>query len=289
MKTNNDENGLTNEQPSPVDGDDNRTVSLFNGTIPTYGYVHCAGCGVKNHGANNFCIGCGARLGTTGKPEPYTTPPPPPPPPPTPPTLAIIAIATACIIILIFVLLLLINPGSCSKTPQEPSPETPPSAEPTQPIDPETPPPPTDEQPQSSNPEAEPTDNISEDIPEEEAPLTTLPPIPEAGSRLRRLYDNIENLDNGAYLVITWIGGSFKGSETIFERDRNSIVWMMYGRNGDNREVFPAFEFDGNAFLISWPNTSDTRVYYLHESETGYFRNPDGTRNEDLTWEFWTH
>jgi len=111
--------------------------------------------------------------------------------------------------------------------------------------------------------------------------------VPESGTQLRMLYDEIENTRSGALLVITWISGDFTGSETSFERDRNSRVWMMVGRDGDNREVFPEFGYDGESFTIAWQTT--TRVYYLSENGTGYFQSPNGSNSEPFSWEFWTY
>jgi len=71
---------------------------------------------------------------------------------------------------------------------------------------------------------------------------------------------------------------------TVFERAAGGSRWMMQSRTGDYRQVIPSFSFRNDAFTIAF--TTTTRVYYLFEDGTGYFRNPNGSNSEALDWEF---
>jgi hypothetical protein len=87
-------------------------------------------------------------------------------------------------------------------------------------------------------------------------------------------------------LFIMWIGGDYDGISTVFSREAESDIWMMISRTGDYREVFPAFSYEGNTFVIKFPRTT-TSMYYIYDDGTGYYINPDGSDREDFTWEYW--
>ena len=66
-------------------------------------------------------------------------------------------------------------------------------------------------------------------------------------------------------------------SATVFERDRDSLVWTMQSRDGSYRIVDAWFDVENGAITIGFPTTS-----------TKYNLYPDGTGNfgsETLTWE----
>jgi len=100
-----------------------------------------------------------------------------------------------------------------------------------------------------------------------------------------QLRDAILYTNDGITLTILW----FDSEITIFERAQNSSSWMMQGRRGDNREVFPTFRDEEQALTIAWERTSDTRLYFLYGDGTGKFGNRDGTRIEQLRWELTTN
>jgi len=100
------------------------------------------------------------------------------------------------------------------------------------------------------------------------------------------LRDAIDLSIDGVVISIEWTSGRHRGNSTVFERLYNSNDWIMYGVS-DTREVFPTFGYAGDAFTIGFPTT--TRIYYLFEDGTGYFRNTDGTNNENLKWEYWIY
>jgi len=100
----------------------------------------------------------------------------------------------------------------------------------------------------------------------------------------RALGHAILNTTDGINLTMYW-SATNRGNRTIFERAPNSSTWMMHARDGDYREVLPAFNYDGDAFTISWPGVT-SRVYNLFEDGTGFFANPNGSNYESLTWDF---
>ena len=100
-----------------------------------------------------------------------------------------------------------------------------------------------------------------------------------------QLYDAIFNTNDEITLTILW----FNSERTVFERAQNSSSWMMQGRRGDDREVFPTFRDEDQALTIAWERTSDTRLYFLYGDGTGKFGNRDGTRTEELQWELATN
>jgi len=68
------------------------------------------------------------------------------------------------------------------------------------------------------------------------------------------------------------------GRTTLFERDKDSPVWTMLSRDGNYRMVEPTFSYEGSAFTIRFPTSSD--YYKINDDGTGSFG------KESLTWEF---
>ena len=76
---------------------------------------------------------------------------------------------------------------------------------------------------------------------------------------------------------------------TVFERDGRTGEWFMWGRDGDDRQVFPDFSYDGGSFTMGFPTTA--RRYNFHgsyEYTGGYTpslgRGRFGT--EDFRWSY---
>jgi len=114
------------------------------------------------------------------------------------------------------------------------------------------------------------------------SPETILEPELSAYEQLK---DSITGKRDGVTLVISW----FNDETTVFEKERNSHIWMMQSRDlsaaNAYREVEPTFYFDqtGEVIKIGFPTT--TRLYHLYKDGTGHFSNTDGTSYEDLMWE----
>ena len=100
-----------------------------------------------------------------------------------------------------------------------------------------------------------------------------------------QLENAVENGNESIWLTMRWIGGQRSGQEVLYERTVDSHQWTMEDASGIS-VVEPTFAMEDNAYTISFPTT--TRVFYLFADGTGHFRNPDGSENEDLTWEFMT-
>ena len=73
---------------------------------------------------------------------------------------------------------------------------------------------------------------------------------------------------------IRWADGRL----TVFERDLNSYIWTMQGRDGNYRLVDPEFSRDGSTIILRFP-TAQT-VYRLFADGAGDFG------NERLRWDF---
>ena len=92
----------------------------------------------------------------------------------------------------------------------------------------------------------------------------------------KTLYETIFETYNWVRIYARWSANS----ATVFERDRNSLVWRMQSRDGAFRMVDAWFGYENGAITISFPTTS-----------TKYYLNPNGTGNfgsESLVWEFET-
>ena len=120
-------------------------------------------------------------------------------------------------------------------------------------------------------------------------PPTAGPPGTNFGSNLIQIYNEMENRNSGVHLLITWTDGPHSGNQSALYREAGSNIWMMDGVSSV-REVFPAFGYDSDAYIISWPRlTTSERRYYLFENGTGYFAEPDGSDRENLRWAFWVN
>ena len=99
-----------------------------------------------------------------------------------------------------------------------------------------------------------------------------------------QLWHSIDSTMDGVALAVSW----YDDQTTVFRRELGNRIWMMQSRdiNAANayREVYPTFAMEDDVITIGFPTT--TRLYYLFEDGTGYFRNPDGTRSEGFTWSF---
>jgi len=75
-------------------------------------------------------------------------------------------------------------------------------------------------------------------------------------------------------LWVYWANGTL----TVFERDKDSMIWLMESRDGTIRIVEPFFDFDGPTFTIGFPTTRE--LYRLNDDNTGNFG------SETMTWFF---
>jgi len=108
-------------------------------------------------------------------------------------------------------------------------------------------------------------------------------PPQEEISLLERLEDIIGDDDWGVFISISWTDGPYAGQETEFEGVPDE-GWVMNSATGGSRQVYPEFLYDGDVFEIGFPTT--TRKYYFFEDGTGFFAEPDGSRKESFTWDF---
>ena len=87
------------------------------------------------------------------------------------------------------------------------------------------------------------------------------------------LFRVIHDTNEGISLFIGWEDDS----GTNFIRNEKGD-WLMYGRAGDNRVVFPDFSINGTTLEIRFPNTE--RVYFLYDDLNGIFG------DEEFWWGF---
>ena len=71
------------------------------------------------------------------------------------------------------------------------------------------------------------------------------------------------------------------GAMTVFERDKDSDLWVMQSRDGNTRLVDPVFNRVSGGMTIEFPTTSSK--YNLYDDFTG------NLGSESLTWSFDTH
>ena len=121
----------------------------------------------------------------------------------------------------------------------------------------------------SSAPSQEPSSQPPPPTPSPAQPSPPAPYIPYS------LDDAIYNTNYWVRLTIYWSSGT-----TIFERDRDSLVWTMQSRDGNYRMVDAFFGYEGYAFTLGFPTTSTE--YYLYGDGTGNFG------SESLTWRYET-
>ena len=100
------------------------------------------------------------------------------------------------------------------------------------------------------------------------------PSLPPTADNMQAVYEMMLNTGYWVRITAYWSGGR----TTLFERDKDSPVWMMTSRTGDYRLVEPDFSFENNVIDIGFPTTRN--VYRLQEGGTGDFG------GEALTWEF---
>lgn len=85
-------------------------------------------------------------------------------------------------------------------------------------------------------------------------------------SNLEILANILINSYDDCTLEIYWSNGTV----TVFVREYYTMEWVMHGRDGNVRTVYPTFSLQGDEFLIGFPETT-TRLYYLNNSFEGYF------------------
>jgi len=111
--------------------------------------------------------------------------------------------------------------------------------------------------------------------PEEPPP----PELPEPGSLLRKLYDSVNDSDEGISLIINWTAISEEPDDlgfTTIERLEETGEWYLHNRWGGVHNISPVFAPGEDALTISLPGI-DSRVFYLHEDRTGaYTDDEDG-------------
>jgi len=110
---------------------------------------------------------------------------------------------------------------------------------------------------------------------EAESPLAPIPMPPSGSSPTEILAHVIFDGRFDCMLSVYWDNG------TLTELEHNAYTgeWMMYGRDGNIRDVYPTFSHMSNVFEIGFPLTT-TRLYYLYDNNTGEFG------EETFTWEF---
>ena len=89
----------------------------------------------------------------------------------------------------------------------------------------------------------------------------------------KTLDDVIFNTSDWVLINIDWTNRQ----RTVFERDRDSLVWIMQSRDGNIRMVKPSFAREGDAITIGFPTTKST--YCLTSDGSGQFQ-------EECTWTF---
>ena len=73
------------------------------------------------------------------------------------------------------------------------------------------------------------------------------------------------NTNDWILINIDWSNGQ----RTVFEKDRDSLVWVMYSRDGNIRMVKPDFASKGESITIGFPTTRNR--YNLAPDGLGYF------------------
>jgi len=169
------------------------------------------------------------------------------------------------------------RPGLSDSRPSSPT-QPPPPVQPTPAAPPQTEAPPAEPEPektpepepQTPQPEPEPTPEPSpEPEPEPE-------PEPTPEPRVLTFSEAIFTSSDWLRLYVRWENGTL----TVFERDKDSPLWIMEGRDGNVRIAEPSFSTEGTTITMGFP-TART-VYRLLNNNTGSFG------NENMTWYFET-
>lgn len=116
--------------------------------------------------------------------------------------------------------------------------------------------------------------NPNRPVPPESEPPKPEPVIPKTTTG--KLNRTINETSNWICLTVYW--GNYK--KTVFERDRDSQVWTMLGRDGSFRLVDPIFALEGDVFTIGFP-TTETK-YEMNTDFNGRFG------SEGMTWTYLT-
>lgn len=136
-------------------------------------------------------------------------------------------------------------------------------------------------------PEQEPVPTLSPETTPEPTPMPTPKPTPELTPPPPELgpgEPQPATLDDVIFRTTQWVKISAfwdNGTSTVFERDRDAVVWTMLSREGFYRIVEPDFFLNAQGlFTIGFPTTN--QVYIFYPNYTGSFG------DESLTWSFET-